>query len=980
MLKRHNKLVTLLILAFFMFSIVGSAGAAQFSDVDPAADATPAIYKLAALDILEGYPDGTFAPDNTITRAEFAKIAVVTAGLERVASGMEGVPTQFNDVAADNWASGWINVAAAQEFVQGDGDGTFRPQDEITQAEVVTVLLRILGYNDNLTGNWPSNYISKAASLGVLDDISFIANKAATRGEVALVGSEVLEQNVVEYRSSDNLFAEARKTFEDEEDPRSYSLLEDNFESAVETDQLVTDVSLDDGIAFEFNASGDLIELTETAVIANVPSWNQVKERFVDYITNDDGDIVYVSVQDYGVVTATADDIEVNRDDRDEFTINDRNYRLALNEDGDEVDVTYLGATASDLEEYFERAERPEEGVTLEDEEVNVDNVDFVLNDDGRIALIKGWTWDSGNAGVVDNVNLSRERVQYKNSDIRTTNLADEDYAVLVNGLPAELEDIQENDVVYVTDLYDVTLLVVQSAQVPGELESIRTVTDNDDVNVTEVRVDGTWYDVAINGFMLSADAGSDFYDATTDVDRIDDEYELLGEDVVLLTNPAEKVVGIISDVDATDRNFGIVDGEASVLDGNQIVEGISIFRSDDSVATYVIEDSDENLAKVYDGTTFDIKNDFIKYSINSDGELELEYNFEGTVDEWNFEAETDDNILTVKGSGNDAVDVDGADVPITDGSSYDISNTAIFNLHRDDGDLQTVDVADFLDAAESIDEALLVLDGNSIEYIVIDDGELVGTTGNIAMVVDTGRDADGDYAYLLLPQGEVKYYIDSDSDPVEEDTVITFTLKQGEIYVDDSDWDDFGSYEIKSISGNIIEVITAFDGDGDELSTQNFVVDSDTIYYDNENDPVLIEKGDIARGDIINLYREDGETAVAVVELVDADVLVKEIEIEQVTITDDELTISVDDNYEAEIEVGNIAVYASDDVGGDNLAGTSSNNDDKFFVQASGDNFTITVNGDEEADDGTYIVRVEDDVNSNEIEVEVDSNDYVTE
>ncbi|QGU00475.1 hypothetical protein SYNTR_1881 [Candidatus Syntrophocurvum alkaliphilum] len=879
MLKKNNKLITIFILAFFMFSIVVSAGAAQFSDVDPAADATPAIYKLAALGILEGYPDGTFAPDNTITRAEFAKVAVVTAGLERVAIGMMGVPTQFNDVAADHWASGWINVAAAQEFVQGDGDGTFRPQDQITQAEVVTVLLRILGYNDNLTGNWPSNYISKATSLGVLDDITFIANKAATRGEVALIGSEVLEQNVVVYEASNNLFREDQRTFEGEEDndeTRSYSLLEDNFESAVETDELVVDVSLDDGIAFEFK-SGEELELTETAIIANVPSWNQVKERFVDYITNDDGDIVYISVQDYGTVKASPEDIEINNEDRNEVDVDGTNYRLI-----DEVaDMVYLPDTTvqlprigdydykANLESFFERGSN---GEVFDDEFLApVDTVEFVLDEDGRIALIKAWTWSSTNAGVVDNVNLSRERVQYKNSDVRTTNLADDDYKVLINGLPAELEDIQENDIVYETDLYDVTLLVVMSVQVPGELEFIRTTQITPELTaVTEVRVNGMWFDVALGGFMLSADAGSDFYDAKIDVNKIDDKYELLGEDVVLLMNPEQKVVGIISDVDATDRNFGIVDGEASVLDGNQEVEGVSIFRADGSVATYVVEDKED----FYDSG--DIKaakvDALIKYSINSDGELELEENFKPSTAYWAFETDTDNNILTVVNSDVVTVDVDDEAVTISEGSSFDISNTAIFNLHRDDDDLQTVEVADFLDAVdgETSYPALIVVDGNTIEYIVITDPNLEGTTVNIAMVIDTGRDVDGEYAYLLLPQGEVKYYIDEG--PVVEDEVLMFTLKQGEIVADDSGWyPPAGPYEVKSISGNIFEVITANAGEANE-EIRNFVVDNDTIYYDNENSPVLIEKDDIARGDIINLYREIGETAVAVVELVDDD------------------------------------------------------------------------------------------------------------
>ncbi len=69
-------------------------------------------------------------------------------------------------------------MAAAQGYVKGDPEGSFRPDDRITQSEVITVLLRILGYNDNLPGDWPSDYIAKAANLGVLDNITFNSNAA----------------------------------------------------------------------------------------------------------------------------------------------------------------------------------------------------------------------------------------------------------------------------------------------------------------------------------------------------------------------------------------------------------------------------------------------------------------------------------------------------------------------------------------------------------------------------------------------------------------------------------------------------------------------------------------------------------------------------------------------------------------------------------------------------------------------------------
>jgi hypothetical protein len=312
-----------------MFTMVGSAGAASFSDVTGTSAEAAAIYRLNGLGVLDGYPDGTFGPEKTITRAEFAKIACVTAGLKSVASGMGGTASPFSDVATDHWANGWINVAAAQGYVKGDPAGTFRPEDQITQAEVVTVLLRLLGYNDNLAGEWPSDYIAKAANLGVLDDVTFVAGQAATRGVVAILTSATLDENVVVYVASDNLFDEAKKTIGGVAN-QTYSLLYDKFDKSTKVDDavLVYDLDLSGGeqaikvvdpsydlstaaglAAYEADVdAGQFIKYTlaDGCVISGATSILGVAGRFVDYTLNKDKEVVSIEVKtndDYKVIT-----------------------------------------------------------------------------------------------------------------------------------------------------------------------------------------------------------------------------------------------------------------------------------------------------------------------------------------------------------------------------------------------------------------------------------------------------------------------------------------------------------------------------------------------------------------------------------------------------------------------------------------------------------------------------------------------------
>lgn len=90
--------------------------------------------------LLAGYEDGTFRPNNPITRAEL--VAIVSRFVELTTGYVA-----FHDVDASHWAAGAIHRVAAQGWAGGYEDGTFRPDNYITRAEFATILCRMLGYN-----------------------------------------------------------------------------------------------------------------------------------------------------------------------------------------------------------------------------------------------------------------------------------------------------------------------------------------------------------------------------------------------------------------------------------------------------------------------------------------------------------------------------------------------------------------------------------------------------------------------------------------------------------------------------------------------------------------------------------------------------------------------------------------------------------------------------------------------------------------
>ncbi|MCC8078627.1 MAG: InlB B-repeat-containing protein, partial [Oscillospiraceae bacterium] len=109
-----------------------------FTDVADDAWYAEAVRTLAALGIIEGYPDGTFAPNEPITRAELMAIAT------RFAVSDTTVQNTFPDVSEDDWFCECVLTAISYGWVIGYPDGTLRPENVITRAEVATVVNRML--------------------------------------------------------------------------------------------------------------------------------------------------------------------------------------------------------------------------------------------------------------------------------------------------------------------------------------------------------------------------------------------------------------------------------------------------------------------------------------------------------------------------------------------------------------------------------------------------------------------------------------------------------------------------------------------------------------------------------------------------------------------------------------------------------------------------------------------------------------------
>ncbi|MBQ1376039.1 MAG: S-layer homology domain-containing protein, partial [Clostridia bacterium] len=175
--KRALSLVLVLALALTM-CVVG-AGAAKYSDVPSTYAYSSEVQFLSDIEVITGYPDGTFKPENTITRGEAAAVIFRTlAGKESAAQNYQG-GTQFSDVSAEHWASGYVNFCTEMGIINGYPDGTFKPDQTVTYAEYVTMLARALGLDIGKDLSYPYGYIAEATVEGINYGVDLGANDPA---------------------------------------------------------------------------------------------------------------------------------------------------------------------------------------------------------------------------------------------------------------------------------------------------------------------------------------------------------------------------------------------------------------------------------------------------------------------------------------------------------------------------------------------------------------------------------------------------------------------------------------------------------------------------------------------------------------------------------------------------------------------------------------------------------------------------------
>jgi len=799
-MKKVNKIVALLVALTFLFSLAAvPAGAAAPTATEQATA------RLSALGVIEGYPDGSFGEDRPITRAEFAKVAAIAAGYEAQGEMMKNMQSKFSDVKAGDWYTGWVNLAASLNYIKGYPDGTFKPNANITQQEVVTVLMRLLGYNDNLPGDWPYDYLIKATDLGVLDDVTLDAAALAVRGDVFVMTSAALDQNLVSYNSDDDEFTE-KDGDTTTAGIQAVTLLASKFDSSFE-DGILRWVSWDDGDVV-VDIGGTEYTFAEGVDTSALMAWEGTK---VNFVADDDNEINFIAPKANAKYVAGT-----------KFKTDYTNDKVVI--DGKSYKTSVAGAVYQTVNGTYSAVA----AVTVE---TTYDQVKAVLDSDGKVEYITLATDGAFPAptGVVDEIDTDNNMVLDAGGNDLLTVDEDDVTVVVKDGVLVDWTDLEEGDLVWNYGSYRGAdlFVMVSSNLVSGTLEEINAAGN-------EITVDGTTYKVG--NVLISVNDG-DSYTSYPDGTVLKSSSDYFGEPVTLGLNKYGEVAAITTAVDAAaDTQYALfVEDIPNVGTADGVIDYVKLFGSDGEEKTYQYDTALPAGVSV---------GDLVSFTLDSDGVIDT---------------------ISLAGVTGAVADVSGSRIQF--GTTwYYAGDAVIFStgsatpLNPDDFDTRS-----FAEAGDKLTGSVdYILDGQDVAYIVT--SSLAASGKDYAMVVKMGVDANGDYVELNLggtverfgldgtaTVGDFVYYsLDADNDATV--TKITY------------DPTGSGDYLTNYGAGGGTVAVSKVERSAGRIYYNNnanwLFVDSDTVYYSLDGTTVTSASfSDVTNGDTIYYLdvKEDG-------------------------------------------------------------------------------------------------------------------------
>lgn len=474
----------------------------SFSDVSDDYSYKKAITTLATLNILNGYEDGTFAPNKSITRAEFTKIIVYMLGYGDLNTPI----TQFADVPQTHWANAHIKVAYDLGIINGFDETTFAPDSPVTYEQALKMIVCTLGYQGDaeIMGGYPVGYQSKASSLELTKGISGLGYSAnAPRGVVAQIMYNALEIEIYE-RQGTSWTASGKNLLNDYLNVYALKGIVVGIEDSTTSD---CNATLYPGqMAIDDDKTGDeyIIDYTEyTSSLSAISAY--LGQTVQIYYRMDDSDMWLVEIDNETYKNQEMTVYSYQLDEYSNYTIKyipDGAARVAsIKLDKDELTVRYNGRAVSEDVTLGDNEYEPIEALT----EWLDPNSDYFIY--GTVKLI-----DSGSTGKYNIVDIydyetivalkAPTNIDYRITDKTVTGnyltLDPDDYdyryTITKNGKEIETTSIATNDVLnYAISLDGEYYTVTSTAQsITGTITAVNITNDDEktiSIDNTEYRV-----------------------------------------------------------------------------------------------------------------------------------------------------------------------------------------------------------------------------------------------------------------------------------------------------------------------------------------------------------------------------------------------------------------------------------------------------------------------------------------------------------
>lgn len=517
-------LSTLLAITMLMGLVVFGASATNFND-DKDIVYKEAVDMATALNIINGYDDGSYRPEGTITRAEMCKmICMVMNGGNQPTLGVNTTAT-FTDIKG-HWAEAYIEYCVAEGIVAGMGDGTFQPEGNVTGTQAAKMLLVALGYRATVeefnTASWAVKINVRATQKKLFDQIPVDPNAALSRDSAAQMIWNALNACVVEY----------------------------GYELITVDGQLTSVLAAKDVMIGNTNDELSLLQQKfgsyNTYGTLTAISWNEKDKEFVYTIVTDPTSInstttTFKSATDYSdlfamdvkvvaktvgstttvfgivandsVVMATGifDDMDFDGTNDTSFTMGDTKLNITRGTTLGGLEVIAMnqhpieGAAALDFDDMYQFATPDDFRATNAAFDVRV--IDY--NGDNRADLI---VFEPFSVAKVSSVTSDNVNVKDMLGSVTTTRFSKDDDVID--------DDVKKDSYVMIVDdanrIYDgheVTLLDSNEVEVDRTKGSITDVYGNDTWYVTlhkaaaeDIKTDETWELFGVKGFAFFAD------------------------------------------------------------------------------------------------------------------------------------------------------------------------------------------------------------------------------------------------------------------------------------------------------------------------------------------------------------------------------------------------------------------------------------------------------------------------------------------